>query len=101
MHRRPSRPAALVLAGVATLALLTGCSEGEDAFNTNLPDDQAEPAQDQVVQTPGPVASDLPYEEPPLIVPLPGVTGGVPGEVPTTSAESPGADTSAEDQEQQ
>ena len=80
------RTTALVLAGVASLALLTGCSEGPDAFNENLPDDQAEAPQQQVVRTPGPIASDLPYETPPLVVPLPGPTGATPGVVPTDGA---------------
>ncbi|MCU1693135.1 MAG: hypothetical protein JWM64_2226 [Frankiales bacterium] len=96
-----SRPVALVLAGAAALALLSGCSEGSDAFNGNLPDDQAQTRQQQVVQTPEVVAPDLPYETPPLVVPLPGPTGGLPGDVPTAAAPaSPGEGDRAElDQE--
>ncbi len=95
------RPAALALSAVASLALLTGCSQGSDAFNENLPDDQAEPAQQQVVRTPEVVSPELPYETPPLVVPLPGPTGGVPGDVPTEAAPaSPGEGARAElDQE--
>ena len=95
-HRRPT-PGALVV-GTAALALLTGCSLGPDAFNSNLPDDQAEAPQQQVVRTPGPIASDLPYETPPLVVPLPGPTGGLPGVVRTDGAEAgPGGGEAAPD----
>ncbi len=86
-----SRPAAWFLAGVTAL-VLTGCSEGSDAFNTNEPDDQANPAGQQVIRTPAVVPPDLPYSDPPLVEPLPGPTGGVPGDVPTQAGEaSPGA----------
>ncbi len=96
-----SRPVALVLAGALALAVLTGCSEGSDAFNGNLPDDQADPGQQRLYQTPAVVEPDLPYETPPLVVPLPGPTGGVPGDVPTAAAPaSPGEGDRAElDQE--
>ena len=81
------RSRALAALGAASLALvLSGCSEGADAFNENLPIDRPETEQQQVVRTPTAVQPDLPYETPPLVVPLPGPTGGVPGDVPSTSA---------------
>ena len=100
MSRRPrSRtPGTLVVAGAAALVLLTGCSEGADAFNENLPDGQAEAPQQRVVRTPGPISSDLPYETPPLVVPLPGPTGGTPGVVRTDGAQAgPGGGEAAPD----
>ena len=87
----------LVSAGAA-LALLSGCSLGSDAFSENLPDDQADAPQQQVVRTPGPISSDLPYDTPPLVVPLPGATGGTPGVVQTDGAEAgPGGGEAAPD----
>ncbi|MCW2605981.1 MAG: hypothetical protein JWO60_674 [Frankiales bacterium] len=92
MLPRPLRPAALVLAGAASLALLSGCSLGSDAFNSNIPDDQPVTRQQQVVRTPGAISPDLPYETPPLVRPLPGVTGGPPGDVPTSAPSRDQAD---------
>lgn len=86
-----SRPVALFLAGVAAVVALSGCSAGADAYSTNNPDGQADPNGKLVYRTPAPLETDLPYTSPPLVVPLPGPTGGVPGEVPTEAAPaSPG-----------
>ena len=95
------RPAVLAVSVVAALLLATGCSLGPDAFNENLPDDQADAPGQLVVRTPEVVAPDLPYETPGLVEPLPGPTGGVPGDVPTEAAPaSPGEGNRAElDQE--
>jgi hypothetical protein len=90
-----------LLAGVAAVVVLAGCSEQRDAYSTNNPDGQADPPGQLVYRTPAPVETDLPYTTPPLVVPLPGPTGGVPGEVPTEAGSaSPGEGNGAEtDQE--
>ena len=91
--QRPSRPSwsrGSVAAAVVASVLLTGACQSSDAFGGNRPDDQPEGPQ-LVVRTPETVPTDLPYSDPPLVVPLPGPTGGTPGEVPTTAAPfSPG-----------
>lgn len=83
--RTPTAPPAarlIVLTGLAGL-LATGCSNGRSDFNGNRPDPS--PVQEEVVRTPSPVGTDLPFTDPPVLQPLPGPTGGVPGEVPTTA----------------
>lgn len=77
------RPPLVLLACGVTAALLTGCSNGKSDFNGNRPDPA--PVLDQVVRTPSPLGTDLPYSDPPLGQTLPGPTGGVAGEVPTTA----------------
>ena len=80
----PSRPAGrvVVLAGLAAV-LANGCSNRRSDFNGNRPDPSA--SQDEVVRTPSPIGTDLPFTDPPVLQPLPGPTGGVPGQVPTTA----------------
>jgi len=80
-------PVPRVVLPLALLGLLaTGCSQGAESFDSNSPDGAA--TQQQVVRTPSPVATDLPYSNPPLVQPLPGATGGVPG---SPGAEGPGS----------
>ncbi len=98
----PRSRASAVLGAAALALVLTGCSLGSDAFNENFPIDRPEGQPQQVVRTPTRLAPDLPYETPPLVVPLPGPTGGVPGDVPTTSAPfSPGPEGSKATQTEQ
>lgn len=87
------RPRALAAAGALALAALTtGCSLGTEAYDGQSRPPEGTNAQ-QVVRTPQPVESDLPYTQPPLVAPLPGPTGGVPGDTPVTAAPfSPGPD---------
>ena len=77
---------ALVLAAALGL-LATGCSQGEGEFGGYRPD--TPPGQAQIVRTPSPVSTDLPSTDPPLVQPLPGPSGAVPGTpkavVPETS----------------
>lgn len=74
--------------GLAAL-LASGCSLGASEFNGNRPDPSA--SQEQVVRTPSPVGTDLPYTDPPVRQPLPGPSGGLPGQPPTSVPEaSPG-----------
>jgi len=86
MRRTSSR----TLPALALLGLLTaGCSQGSSSFNGNQPDGQ--PAIPEVVRTPSPLGTDLPSTDPPLVVPLPGATGGLPGSPQATAPEaSPG-----------
>ena len=74
----------LVPSVLVASVLLTGCSLGASSFNGNRPD----PTTDQqriVVRTPSPLGTDLPSTDPPLVNPLPGPTGGLPGVVRTTA----------------
>jgi hypothetical protein len=83
------RPQVLAVAGAAALALLlTGCSEGGDAFNKSRPDDQPDAEQQLVPRTPEPLPSNQNLETPPLVVPLPGPTGGTPGVAPSVNMTS-------------
>ena len=71
-------PRSRVVLPLALVGLLaTGCSRGAESFDSNSID--PDPGQAQVVRTPSQLGTDLPYTNPPLIQPLPGVTGGVPG----------------------
>ena len=98
----PRFPLPAVLGAAALALVLSGCSLGSDAFNENFPIDRPEGQPQQVVRTPTLLQDDLPYETPPLVVPLPGPTGGVPGDVPTTSAPfSPGPEGSQATQTEQ
>jgi len=89
-NSRPRLPR--VVLPLALLGLLaTGCSQGAEEFDSNSRD--ASPTQVQVVRTPSPLGSDLPYTNPPLVQPLPGVTGGAPGSPDVDPPESsPGED---------
>ena len=86
--RARSVPALLV-----SSVLLTGCSLGTSSYNGNRPDPTT--GQERgVVRTPSPLGTDLPSTDPPLVNPLPGPTGGLPGVVPTTALPaSPGQGT--------
>ena len=85
---RPLLPRAAALAGAVAL-LTAGCSQGKEEFSGNRPDPS--PAKAQVVRTPSPLGTDLPYTDPPLVDELPGPTGGAPGGGEATAPEaSPG-----------
>ena len=74
---------------VVPVVVTSGCSLGRSEFNGNDPD--APPSQAQVVRTPSPVGTDLPYSQAPLVQTPPGPSGGLQGEAPTTDAPaSPG-----------
>ena len=62
--------------------VLAGCSMGKAEYDGNLPDDPA--SQANVVRTPSPVGSDLPYSQAPVIQTPPGPSGGLEGNAPTT-----------------
>lgn len=79
-------------AAAALLLLLPGCSEGNDAFDNNRPDDQPEAEQQLVPRTPEPLPSDQGLQTPPLVVPLPGPTGGSPGVAPSENSTSTAPD---------
>ncbi len=84
-----------LLAGLAAL-LASGCSLGSSEYSGNRPDPQA--SLQQLVRTPSPLSTDLPFTDPPLVQPLPGPTGGAPGQVPTTAppaSPGEGSDSSA------
>lgn len=72
----PSPVRALVLAAALGL-LATGCSQGPGELGGYRPDPS--PGQAQLVRTPSPVSTDLPSTDPPLVQPLPGPSGAVPG----------------------
>ena len=76
---------ALRLAPLLVLPVLvtSGCSMGRSEFNGNNPDTPA--SQAQVVRTPSPVGTDLPYSQPPVVQTPPGPTGGLQGDAPTTA----------------
>ncbi len=74
----------LVVGGLA--ALLAGCGT-----NAETNDVGESPTQGQLVRTPSPLGTEVPSTDPPLVQELPGPSGGVPGQVPTTVPEaSPG-----------
>jgi len=74
----PLAPVTRVVLPLALVGLLaTGCSQGAESFDSNSID--PDPGQAQVVRTPSQLGTDLPYTNPPLVQPLPGTTGGVPG----------------------
>ena len=87
--RRPVR----VLLSAAVLGLLaTACSQGDEAFDSNRPDPS--PSKQQVVRTPSPLGTELPYTDPPLVQDLPGASGAAPGEPqPVVPEASPGENT--------
>lgn len=91
MSRSSALPALgprLLLAG-ALAALLVGCGVNEETNEVG-----ESPTQGQLVRTPSPLGTDVPSTDPPLVEELPGPSGGVPGEVPTTVPEaSPGEST--------
>ena len=87
--RTPVR--ALVLAAALGL-MATGCSQGPYESGGYRP--QPSPGQAQLVRTPSPVSTDLPSTDPPLVQPLPGPSGAVPGTPKAVVPEaSPGEDT--------
>ncbi|MCW2665534.1 MAG: hypothetical protein JWN57_496 [Frankiales bacterium] len=87
------RPQVLAATGAAALLLLlSGCSEGGDNINQNRPDDQPEAEQQLVPRTPEPLPSDQNLQTPPLVVPLPGPTGGTPGVAPSENMTSKAPD---------
>lgn len=97
-HRRPAvRPGVLrrAVAGPALVTLLValsaGCSgQGENPESTR---DDPEAGLEQLVRTPSPLSTDVPSTDPPLVVDLPGASGGPPGTAnPTVPDASPGAD---------
>lgn len=80
---RTSRRAAAVAVAALAALLAGGCSLGRSDFNGNDPDPSASKV--EVVRTPSPVGTDLPYTDPPVLQPLPGPTGGLIGSAPTTA----------------
>ncbi|HEU0103007.1 MAG TPA: hypothetical protein VFR07_11890 [Mycobacteriales bacterium] len=76
---RPLRTVPLLLLPVV---LTAGCSLGASEFNGNMPDTPA--SQANVVRTPSPVGTDLPFTEAPLVQTPPGPSGGLQGNPPTT-----------------
>ena len=80
-----------VAALVGLVAVLTaGCESSRSRQDSgNRPDPS--PSQAQVVRTPSPIGTDLPYTDPPLVVVPPGATGGtVESNNPNPPEASPG-----------
>ncbi len=88
----PTRTSVRVLVLAAAMALLaTGCSQGPYETGGYRPDPS--PGQAQLVRTPSPVSTELPSTDPPLVQPLPGPSGAVPGTPKAVVPEaSPGED---------
>ena len=84
---------------VALLALSAGCTgQGQNTESTR---DDPEARLEPLVRTPSPLSTDVPATDPPLVVELPGASGGPPGTAnPTVPDASPGADQDGGDGDQ-